>query len=169
MPNHNQPIVSSDHLISESGPEQSELEYGLIIANNAFKRWIIHCVNASGANGLNLNATDVLVLHNVFHRKRAKRVADICFTLDIEDTHLVAYALRKLRKLELLDSEKHGKEVFFTTTKRGQELCERYAEVRNHCLIESLNVDNKELGEVARVLRVLSGLYDQAARAATSL
>ena len=49
---------------------------------------------------------------------------------------------------------------------------ERYREIRETCLVSSLRADdseNLELGELARFLRALSGLYDQAARAATSL
>ena len=170
MPDSSQPIVSSDHLAGKNSTELSELEYGLIIADNAFQRWITHCMKASGNR--ELNPTDVLVLHNVYHRQRPKRVTDICFTLNIEDTHLVSYALRKLRKMGLIDSEKRGKEVLFSTTATGQALCERYAEVRRGCLVEAMSaigVDKQELGEVARVLRMISGLYDQAARAATSL
>jgi predicted MarR family transcription regulator len=45
--------------------------------------------------------------------------------------------------------------------------------VRDACLIEALaalgTIDNREIGDLARVLRALSGIYDQAARAATSL
>ena len=55
---------------------------------------------------------------------------------------------------------------------RGQALCRRYREVRESCLITShgaLREDNEDIGEAARMLRVLSGLYDQAARAAASL
>ena len=39
---------------------------------------------------------DVMVLHTVNHRDRPKKLADICFTLNIEDTHTVNYALKKL-------------------------------------------------------------------------
>ena len=165
----NLPIVSASKLVSDSNVELSEVEYGLIIANNAFARWTEHCMSASGSEGLSTN--DILVLHNINHRDRAKRVTDICFTLNIDDTHLVAYALRKLTKRNLVKGEKQGKEVFYTLTKEGSKLCERYREIREHCLIkafETLGVDHKDLSELARTLRSLSGLYDQAARAATS-
>jgi predicted MarR family transcription regulator len=61
--------------------------------------------------------------------------------------------------------------VFFTTSK-GQDYIKRYREIREACLVSSLRADvaeNVELGELARFLRALSGLYDQAARSATSL
>ena len=77
------PIVSSAHLVSARSSELSEFEYGLIITNNAFQRWISRCMSASGMP--DLNPTDILVLHNVNHRGRPKKVADICFNLNIED------------------------------------------------------------------------------------
>jgi len=57
MPNKKQAvgsshIVSSSHLVSEKNAEISEFEFGLIIANNAFTRWIIHCAAAAGAKEL---------------------------------------------------------------------------------------------------------------------
>ncbi len=163
------PIVSASKLVSESNVELSEVEYGLIIANNAFARWTEHCMSAAGSEGLSTN--DILVLHNINHRDRPKRVTDICFTLNIEDTHLVAYALRKLAKRELIKGDKQGKEVFYTLTKKGEDLCEKYREIREHCLIEAfetMGVKHSDLHELAQTLRSLSGLYDQAARAATS-
>ncbi len=165
-----QPIVSSSHLVSEKAAELSELEYGLIIANHAFQRWMVRCMTAAGL--ADLNSLDVLILHNVNHRSREKKLADICFNLNIEDTHTAAYALRKLDKLGLVQGRKQGKERFFSTTEQGIEACQRYRAVREECLIETLGeigVDNERLGEIARVLRSLSGLYDEAARAAASL
>ncbi len=165
-----QPIVSSSHLVSEKSTELSELEYGLIIANNAFNRWIERCMTDSGMP--DLNPTDILILHNVNHRSRAKKVADICFNLNIEDTHTATYSLRKLTKLGLVENERQGKENFFSTTSQGEALCLRYKEIREDCLVDSLGIlgaGNQEIGELAKVLRSLSGLYDQAARAASSL
>lgn len=164
------PIVSSAHLVSEKSTELSELEYGLIIANNAFQRWMVRCMAATGIP--DLNPTDILILHNVNHRKRPKKVADICFNLNIEDTHTATYSLRKLVKLHLVENERQGKENYFNTTRKGEEQCLHYKAVREECLVDalgSLGIDNRELGEAARVLRSLSGLYDEAARAAASL
>jgi predicted MarR family transcription regulator len=119
-----------------------------------------------------LTTLDVLLLHHVNHRAREKKLADISFMMNVEDTHVVAYSLKKLAALGLVKTEKRGKEVLFSTTAKGQQFITRYREVREACLIASLSGDsseNFELGELARFLRMLSGLYDQAARAATSL
>ena len=91
------PIVSSAHLVSEHSAEMSEFEFGLIVAGNAFHRWVVHCMSAAGLR--DLTPLDVLVLHHVTHRARDKRLADICFIMNIEDTHLVNYALKKLQSM----------------------------------------------------------------------
>lgn len=163
-------IVSSRHLADGEGWEASEFEFGLVIAFNAFSRWMVKCMAATGQT--EMNSLEIQVLHNVNHRGREKRLSDICFLLNIEDTHTVNYALRKLTKSGLVDSEKRGKEVFYRASKTGEDLCQAYKEVRNTCLIEGLgrmDMSGDELREIGAVLRALSGQYDQASRAASSL
>ena len=197
-------ILSSAHLAEGDWGELSEFEFGLIVAAHAFDRWVVRCMAAAGMPDLAI--TDVLVLHHVHHRGKGKKLADICFTLNYEDSHVVAYALRKLAGLGLVRGEKVGKEVFHSTTPAGAALVARYREVRERCLIASVPdgwdsrpapdparaaagveravdelresgscADSEvrdgrlELAKLARSLRTLSGLYDQAARAAASL
>lgn len=163
-------IVSSRHLAEGEGWELSEFEYGLIVVSNAFTRWVSRCMAAAGQP--DLSALEILILHNVNHRGRDKRLSDICFLLNIEDTHTVNYALRKLLKAELLVSEKRGKEVFYRTSESGMALCEAYRDVRKQCLLGGIDMgDNAhaDFREIAKKLRALSGHYDQASRAATSL
>lgn len=163
-------IVSSRHLATEGGWQLSELEFGLIVAYNGFSRWVNRCMAASGYPSL--GTLEILVLHNVNHRSRSKRLADVCFMLNIEDAHTVNYALKKLIKVELVEGVKSGKEILYSTTEAGFCLCEKYRDVREQCLIESLTMgggDADELSEIAAKLRTLSGVYDQAARAASSL
>ena len=162
-------IVSSSHLAKGNLAAVSELEYGLIVAYNAFQRWITHCMAASGNH--NLSALEVIVLHNVNHRERAKRVADICFALNIEDTHTVTYALKKLARQNLVEGDKRGKEIFYSTTQEGAGLCATYGNVRSNCLMDDALLSSqmiKELESAAKILRTLSGAYDQAARGAAS-
>ena len=163
-------IVSSSHLVSEHSAELSEFEFGLMVVNNAFNRWMVRCMAAAGEK--DMTAMDVSLLHHVNHRGRKKKLADICFVLNIEDTHVVSYALKKLLRDGYVASEKVGKEVLFFTTPAGMTLCERYREVRERCLIGALvesGTANADIGDTAQLLRVLSGLYDQAARAGASL
>ena len=171
--------MSSSHLVSEKAVELSEVEYGLIVASNAFGMWVVKAMSAALAEmdqSADLGVLDILCLHSVNHRGRAKKLADICFKLNVEDSHTVNYALKKLVKYRLVQSEKHRKELFYGTTQKGQALCMAYRDVRESCLVDEYAAFNgrggksnaASLSEVARHLRLLSGLYDQAARSATS-
>jgi len=163
-------IVSSSHLVSEKAGELSEFEFGLIMAGNAFNRWI---ARGMAASGYDISALEVQVLHTLNHRSRAKRLADICFTLNVEDTHTVNYAIKKLLKTGLVTREKRGKEQFYSASPQGAAACETYRVIREACLVDAFEalggIDPKEIESAARVMRALSGLYDQAARSATSL
>jgi predicted MarR family transcription regulator len=164
------PIVSSAHLVSPQSAEMSEFEFGLIVAGNAFHRWIAHCMSAAGLK--DLTPLDVLVLHHVTHRARDKRLSDICFIMNVEDTHLINYALKKLQALGVVVSHKSGKDVTYASTEVGRQHVERYREIRETCLINALSADdalNRDIADLARLLRLLSGIYDQAARSAASL
>ena len=161
-------IVSSSHLVSPRSAELSEFEFGLIVAWNAFSRWAMRCMAAAGVGDLTI--TDVLLLHHVNHRARTKKLADICFVLNYEDTHVVTYSLKKLVAAGLVAAEKIGKEVFYSPTPAGEAAVMAYRSVREQCLVESLDTElNAPIGELARLLRTMSGMYDQAARAASSL
>jgi predicted MarR family transcription regulator len=163
-------FVSSSHLVSPKSQQLSEFEFGLFISGNAFNRWVVRCMAAAGLK--DLTTLDVLLLHHVNHRAREKKLADVSFMMNIEDTHVVSYSLRKLVGLGLVGTAKRGKEVVYFTTQKGQDQISRYREVREACLVAALSkdgTDNARLGELAAFLRFLSGMYDQAARAATSL
>jgi predicted MarR family transcription regulator len=173
-------IVSSSHLVSEKAAELSEVEYGLIVGWNAFGKWMVKAMATAVAEagvsitgGTDLAVLDILCLHSVNHRERPKKLADICFKLNVEDSYTVNYALKKLIKMKFVSSKKHGKEVLYATTPSGVDLCLRYRAVRESCLVDGFagfdGIKGAELGEVARQLRLLSGLYDQAARSATNL
>ncbi len=164
------PVVSAAHLASGAMPELSEVEYALIIASNAMQRWTVRCMTASGLAGL--TAMEVQVLHSVNHRNREKTLADLCLMLNIEDTHLVNYAIKKLAEQGLVETGKLGKEKTVKITAVGEKACEAYQHTREALLVESvqaLGFDPEELSKSARLLRAVSGQYDQATRSAASL
>lgn len=164
------PIVSSGHLASGALAALSEVEFGMIMTVHAFNRWMVRCMAAAGMP--DLSPLDVLVMHNVNHRGKAKRLADVCLVLNIEDTHVVSYSLKKLEKLKLIKAGRLGKEKTVQVTAAGEALCARYREVREVLLVTSVigtGVDAGRLSGIAAQLRALSGQYDQAARAAASL
>jgi predicted MarR family transcription regulator len=89
--------------------------------------------------------------------------------LNYEDTHVVAYSLKKLVAAGLAVADKQGKEVFYSPTPQGEAFVQQYRLVREECLIPSLDTElNSDIGELARLLRTMSGMYDMAARSAAS-
>ncbi|MEM7547258.1 MAG: winged helix DNA-binding protein [Pseudomonadota bacterium] len=164
------PVVSSAHLAAGALPEMSELEFGLIMASNAFMRWTTRCMTAAGLE--DMSSLEVLILHSVNHRGRPKKLADICLVLNIEDTHTVAYALKKLEKRRLVQGGKAGKEKTVEITTTGEAACVAYGKVREAMLIESImdmGLDKTQMSRLSSLLRAMSGQYDQAARAAASM
>ena len=119
-----------------------------------------------------LSPLDILVLHNINHRGKPKTMADICLVLNVEDTHVVSYALKKLERLKLIAGGRRGKEKLVMVTKAGEAACRRYGEVREAVLVSSvkaLKFDEDHVHDMAALMRALSGQYDQAARSAASL
>lgn len=164
-------IVSSAHLAEAAdGWQLSELEYAMTMTYNAFTRWMTHCMTTVGYR--DFNPLDILILHNINHRGKEKRLTDIAFMLNVEDTHTVNYAVKKLVKAELVEGQKEGKEIFYRTTDKGQQVCQDYGKIRQTCLLDTASAggtDFDEISHIAKVLRSASGLYDQASRAAASL
>ena len=163
------PVVSSAHLASGSFAEVSELEFGLTLAGNAFQRWMVRATAMAGFP--ELGSLDILVLHSVYHRDRPKKLADICLVLNVEDTHTVNYAIKKLIKAGLVKDGRQGKEKTVVATDKGAELCEQYREIREALLLRSVNdlgLEPEQVSRAAAILRLMAGQYDQAARAATT-
>lgn len=164
------PIVSSEHLAQSALPALSEVEFALTMGNHAFQRWMVRCTAAAG--GGTMSPLEVLILHLVNHRERAKSLADICLVLNVEDTHLVNYAIKKLVAAKLVKTGRKGKEKTVEITPDGVALCTRYAEVREALVVQAvqqLGFDPNELSRLAALLRALSGSYDQAARSAAAM
>jgi predicted MarR family transcription regulator len=163
-------LVSSAHLADGGLPTLSEVEFSGTLYIAAYHRWMVRCMAAAGMS--NLSPTDVLVLHTVRHRDRPKRFADIALVLDIEETHLATYSVRKLEGLGLVATKRTGKEKVVSITAEGVDLCTRYGQVREAILVEAVRAtatSEADLSRGAALLRQLSGIYGQAARAAATV
>ena len=164
------PVVSAAHLAEGTMPSLSEMEFALTVLGNAFQRWTVRCMGAAGVPGL--APLDVLILHAANHRSREKTLADICMMFNIEDTHVVTYALKKLEGLGLIRTGRRGKEKTVRVTEEGADACRRYRDMREALLLatlKELNIEEAQVSGVATLMRALSGQYDQAARGAASL
>ncbi len=144
-------------------------ELALLSASNCFNRWVASCAQATGEHGL--GSIDLLILKMVSRETRPKRATEIAFALYIEDVHLVTYSIKKLIRSGFMEMQKNGKESHFRATAAGGDLLVRYDAIRVDCLINTLNVApgfDIDLSLMTRRLRAISGIYEQAARAATA-
>lgn len=162
------PIISSAHLADGASPALSELEFSLTLAANAYQKWIVRCAAAAGQQ---LSPLEVLVLHSVRHRDRPKRFMDLMLVLHVEDAHLVNYAVRKLSSAGLVVTRRVGKEKVIEVTPAGIDFCNAYRAIREKVLVGDVKASFEEdvLSRTAETLRMLSGDYNQAARAAATL
>jgi predicted MarR family transcription regulator len=161
------PGDSSAQGATEVMPVLHELELDLCLLGRIFDRWMVHCMAAAGVP--DLSPVDVLVLQAVNRRGRPTRLAEICLMLNIEESHLVAYATRKLCNLGVIAVARGAKEKAVVMTPKGAAVCACYRDVREALLVRSLRTaspDEARLSEAAAIMRVLSGHYDQAARSA---
>ena len=156
---------ADNFLPSALSRQLSDLEFGLIILANGFDRWVEKCMEAAGLRGL--GALDVLVLHAVNHRARDRRLADICMLLNVDDAHLVSYALKKLHAAGLVAGAQRGRERHYRATAAGDAACLAYRRVREEFLVSGLTwvAEGRNIvPETAAFLRTLTALYDQAGR-----
>jgi predicted MarR family transcription regulator len=91
--------------------------------------------------------------------------------LNVDDSHLVAYSLKKLVAAKLVTARRDGRESRYETTLLGDEACAAYRKIRSEFLVRHVrtiaNAQNRI--EALEVLLVaLTGIYDQATRLATA-
>ena len=151
-------------------PEQlSEMELSLTVLWNSVRRWLGQRSNSSTVNGL--SDLDIFLLHMLVYRNRQMRGVDLAFALSIDDLHLVSYSLKKLARAGLATSARQGKEVFYAATDKGRENFAAFQADRRRYLEPAMAMlvgSKLDLEEVNGALRALSGVYEQAARAAAS-
>jgi predicted MarR family transcription regulator len=147
-----------------AGEDLSQLEMSLTVLWNSARRWLS---KRSSVNGL--SDLDVFLMHLLAYRNAALRASDLAFALAIDDMHLVSYSLKKLTKMGLTTSAKSGKEVVYRATRRAVEHRNDFLEDRARYVepaIQDLIVSGIDIKALTTALRALSGVYEQAARAA---
>jgi len=154
---------------SELSRDLSDFEFALFTLMFGFQTWTENCMDSANVRGL--NSLDILVLHAANHRARGRRQTEICMVLNIDDTHLVAYALKKLMAAELVYAIADGRERHFETTAKGEYACLSYRRVREDYLVPNISWvagSNSIIKEAAGFLRTMTAIYAQAGRFATA-
>lgn len=158
-------LSTTDHEIA-----LTEIEFSIFRIFAAFNRWMddlaacCHDDTEHGCNGLDFAIMNVIRMHD-----RAKSISEIGRLMNRDDISNLQYSIRKLTKggfINKLGSAAHKKGATYTTTERGNEATDVYARYRRELLIpltEAIADSDQRMDQVANVLSLLSGIYDQAA------
>jgi predicted MarR family transcription regulator len=147
----------------------SDLELALIILWNSVRRWMSSRSKDSSLKGL--SDLDDFLLHLLVYRNRPLRGIDLAFALSVDDTHLVTYSLKKLARMGAITTQKIGKEVFYQAADKGRQHYQQFLDDRSRFLepaMKFLTGREHDIESVTSLLRTMSGVYEQAARAAAT-
>lgn len=144
----------------------TELEFSLFRTTAAFERWQAECIAAVAHRPFNV--LDNALLHVIRLKDRPKNVTELGRLLNREDIANIQYSVRKLQKAGLIERQASNKRkgTTYRVTPRGEELTDRYAEVRAELLmklIPSIEHWNEQVQVTHRFLDLMRGIYEQAA------
>lgn len=143
----------------------TELEFSILRVSAAFERWrsdcMACCLDAS------LSGADTSVLHVVRMHDRPKSISEIGRLLNRDDLSNLQYGIRKLVNAGLIEkagSNDSKKGVTYVVTELGCDVTDSFAEFRHELLISLTQSMSTDIGhaDIARILNLLSGIYDQA-------
>lgn len=150
--------------------EATEAEFALMRAQEGFARWQSECLAA--VCDLAATGPENAMLHIIRMNDRPKTIRDLARMANRDDIPNIQYSLRKLIGAGLVERKGSGRSgVTYEVTEAGRRVTDDYAEIRRRLLIAA--IDNlpgfsDRLAEAARVLNILTGIYEEAARAAAT-
>jgi len=145
----------------------TDYEWALLRFQQAFERYVMQLAAMTGMQELSF--AEVVILHVIRMQDRPKTAAVIARQINRDDIPNIQYSLRKLVKLGFARKVKEGTGKIFAydVTEQGRETVNRYAELRHDVLTEQMkNIEDidRKLRETARLVSLLTGLYDEAGR-----
>jgi predicted MarR family transcription regulator len=148
----------------------TELEYALMRTYEAFGRWQAECL-ASAAD-IQATGPENAILHVIRMHDRPKSIRDIARLTNREDIPNIQYSLRKLNKAGLIRRTGSGRSgVTYTVTDEGRRITDTYAGIRKSLLmsmLKELQHSDERLMQTAATLELIGGIYEQAARIAST-
>ena len=144
----------------------TELEFAIMRVSEAFYRWQSDCLACCFPQSF--SGADNAVLHVIRMHDRPKSISEIGRLLNRDDQSNLQYGIRKLVNVGLIEKSNasdNKRGVTYQVSDLGREVTDRYAEFREELLIsltKSMSDWEENLDRVARVLNLMSGMYDQA-------
>lgn len=148
----------------------TEVEFSIFRIFSAFTRWMDDltrcCQDGSeiSCSGIDFSLLNVVRMHD-----RPKSISELGRLMNRDDIPNIQYSIRKLTKagfIEKVGTEGNKKGAMYRTTARGEEATNLYARYRRELLTpltRAISNSDERMEEVANMLTLLSGIYDQAA------
>ncbi|MBN7795575.1 winged helix DNA-binding protein [Parahaliea mediterranea] len=158
-------LATDDHEIAVA-----EVEFSIFRIFSAFNRWmddLTRCCQGDAAqacSGIDFSLLNVIRMHD-----RPKGISELGRLMNRDDMSNLQYSIRKLIKaglIEKLGAQGHKKGVTYRTTAQGDRATDLYASYRREILVpltRSVSAGDERMIELANLLTLLSGIYDQAA------
>lgn len=162
----NWPLGGSAHAI-----QTTEFEWSAIRFFSAFERSCLQLSITAGAPEMTFQ--ELVVLHVIGMQHHPQGSSALARQLNRDDVPNLQYTLRKMEKRRLIEkcSKMHGKTALYELASTGRATVDRYATIREKLLNGKTglvaNIDER-LEDASRLLAILTGIYDDVARAAAT-
>lgn len=159
------------HLAEDDGEvAATELEFALMRAFEGFGRWQSECL--ATVSDLMASGPENAMLHIIRMNDRPKSIKELARLMNRDDIPNIQYSLRKLTGAGLVEKQGSGRAgVTYSVTAEGLRVTDDYARLRRELLlaeIRNLPGFTERLEQAARTLSVLSGIYEEVSRVATT-
>ncbi len=150
--------------------EVTELEFALMRAFEGFGRWQSECL--AGVCEMPASGPENALLHIIRMHDRPKSIKELARLANRDDVPNIQYSLRKVIGAGLVVRKGAGRSgVTYEVTGEGRRVTDDYGALRRRLLLAELgNLPgfSTRLAEAARVLNVLTGIYEEVARVAAT-
>lgn len=148
----------------------TELEFALMRAFEGFGRWQSECL--AGVTGFAATGPENALLHIIRMNDRPKSIKDLARLTNRDDIPNIQYSLRKLIRAGFVVRQGAGRSgVTYDVTEDGRAVTDEYGALRRKLLIaaiENLPGYADRMGEAARTLNLLIGIYEEVSRMAAT-
>lgn len=160
------PLGGSSHAI-----QTTEFEWAVMRFFSAFERSCLQLSITAGAPEMTFQ--ELVVLHVIGMQHHPQGSSVLARQLNRDDVPNLQYTLRKMEKRKLIKKSAgvHGKTALYELASTGRETVSRYASIREKLLngkTELVADIDERLEDASQLLAILTGIYDDVARAAAT-
>ncbi|MDK3017284.1 winged helix DNA-binding protein [Pseudodonghicola flavimaris] len=156
---------------NQAETKTTELEFALMRAFEGFGHWQSECL--ASVSDVAASGPENAMLHMIRMNDRPKSIKELARLSNRDDIPNIQYSLRKLAAAGLIEKLGSGRSgVTYQATTEGRRVTDQYGALRRKLLIERIHSVpglNDQLAEATRVLNMLTGIYEEAARMAATL